>query len=1126
MTEPSNARRELMRRLLAGDSTGEQPIRRRPAGTQPLPLSFGQQRLWILDQLDADAAAYNASVVFQVAGDLDADLLDRAVRTVVARHEILRTVFHRQDGQPVQVVRPDMPVPIRHDDLRAVAEPGRSEAARKLAADEAAVPFDLERGPLLRLRLIRLDAADWRLCLTMHHIVCDGWSLDVLVDELSAAFSALAAGDTPRLPELPVQYADYAIWQREQLRGPGLDRLLAHWRGRLAGAPTVLQLPTDRPRPAVQSFRGATVPLVLPPDVVRQIQAVCKQRQVTPFMLLLAGFKALLARYSGSADVVVGTPVGHRRHTALEPLVGFFVNTLVLRTAVAGGSSFADLLDGVRATALDAFEHQDLPFERLVEELSPERDLSVNPLIQVLFVLQNAPAGARRLGAASLTATDPDTTTAKFDLTLSLESLGDEIVGRIEYSTDLFDRSSAQRIADSYVTLVAAAVAEPDRPVDRLPLLTADQEHRLLRGHNDTAAEFPADTCLAQLVEAQVARTPELTAVSCGAGSLTYRQLNARANQLARLLLRHGAGPDRLVGIFLDKSLHAAVAILATLKAGAGYVPLDPTYPAERVGHMLTDSAATVVVTRSALLPALAEIATEVRTLDMDTLDDALDALPDGDLPPAARPDDLAYVIYTSGSTGRPKGVMMQHRALVNLLAWYGRVLRPRARILQFSSLSFDASFADLFFTWYSGGQVVMVGDRDDLSPAGVLRALAEEGIERAVLPAAMFHPLAEEYARRRPALPRLRELVSNAEQLELTPMVREMFAALPGCVLHNHYGPSETHVATGHTMLPGEAWPSHVPIGRPISNSTLYIVDRHLRPVPQGVVGEVYLGGTAVGRGYLHRPDLTAQRYLPDPYATQPGGRWYRTGDLARYLPDGVVEFLGRADQQAKIRGFRVELGEVEAALVEAPGVRQAVAAVHEFAPGDRRLVAYLTGVSEDGPSVGEVRRSVRQILPEYMVPSSYVVLPEFPLTPSGKVDRQSLPAPERSRPDLGSVPVAPRTATERLLAGCWAEVLDLDAPQIGVHDGFFDLGGHSLLATRLISMINDAYGTELGLKRVFQHPTPAGFAALLADQLGEDVADLVSATVLEVASMSAEGVERGLTAATGGEVEGEKLP
>ena len=1037
------------------------PIVALPRAAVGDPLSFAQKRLWFLHRLDPESPAYNVPGALRLRGRLDPAALAAALAEIVRRHEALRTVFHEAPGEPVQGV---LPPPTRAElsliDLAGVPESARRAEAERLLDAEGQRPFDLERGPLLRTRLIRLGAEEHLLAVMMHHIISDAWSLGVTVRELSALYGAALAGEPSPLPELAVQYADFARWQRSWLSGDLLADELEHWRRTLDGAPEALELPTDRPRPAPLAPAGH-LPVALPSELAAELTALGRRRGWTLFMTLLAAFDALLARWSGQRDLVVGAPIANRHRQEVEGLIGFFTNTLALRLDLAGDPAFAEAANRARAATLTAQAHQELPFERLVEELAPERDLSRTPLFQVMLVVQHDPAAGLALPGLATELIDVELGTAKFDLTLFLIEAGGGIGGHLEFNRGLFDPATAERLAGHFLTLLAGAVADPAARLSQLPLLTSPERRELI-AWTAPLDPHPEARCIHELVAEQAAPHPDAAAVVYAGESLAYGVLMRRSAGLAGRLRAAGVGPDVPVGLYLERSLDMMVAVLAVLRAGGAYVPLDPTYPAGRLRLMLEDVGAPVVVTHAPLAGAVpAGDALVVRA------DEPLDPLEDetAEIASGVLPGHLAYVTYTSGSTGRPKGVAMTHAALAAMLAWQLRTSSTGGgRTLQYTSLSFDVSFQEIFATWCAGGTLVLVSEETRRDPPALVRLLAEERVERLFQPFVALQQLAVAAISPDGPLPdslRLREVMSAGEQLHVTPQLAAMFGRLPGSRLYNHYGPSETHAVTWLALAGDPAgWPESPSIGRPVDHARIFLLDPDLQPAPAGVPGELWAGGAGLARGYM-RSDLTAERFLPDPIdcaaGWAPGDRLYRTGDLARRLPSGELEFLGRRDQQVKVRGHRVEIAEIELALARQPAVLQAAVVVRGDSAGAKRLAAFI--VFRDNfrddvpvPSSGELRAALAETLPDPLVPTAWARLDRLPTTPSGKLDRRALarlhPA-ELLSGDEGFV--APRNPVEELLAGIWREVLGVD--KVGIHDEFFQLGGHSLLATQVAS-------------------------------------------------------------------------
>lgn len=923
----------LLAARLAGKARGSltsEAIPRRGGGG-PVPLSFAQQRLWFLDQLVPGSPFYNVATAVRLSFAVDGRALERSLNECVRRHESLRTTFGRLDGQPVQQIAPSLKIPITIRDLRGLPASQREKEARRIATEEALQPFDLAQGPLIRAGLLKLGERDQVLLLTLHHIISDGWSMTVLAREFSTLYRAFASGKSSPLPELAIQYADYAVWQRNWLQGDRLARQLAYWKQQLADLPS-LRLPTDRPRPATGTFRGAYEKMVLPGALTRSLRALSQQNGCTLFMTMLAVFDALLFRYTGQSGIVVGCPVANRNQPELQDLVGFFVNTLVLRVEVSGDLPFSELLRHVRETALAAFAHQELPFEQIVEELAPERDLNRNPLYQVAFQVFNPPGSTR--AEPMLPMLDVNRGTSIFDLAFTLTETAEGMLGGIEYSTDLFLPETIRRMIGHYETLLNAVVARPETAISQHPLLSESEQIQVLENWNATSCDHGTDgDYIHELVSKQAARAPDALAVAAGDRHLTYGELETRANALAHRLQSLGAGPEVLVAVCLERSIEMIVALLGVLKTGAAYLPLDPQYPRERLAFMLEDSRARVVVTEEALRQTIADMKAGVLCLNGAEASRKIAF----SVAPKVRvePENLAYVIYTSGSTGTPKGVQITHRGLANLVGWHRRVYRLECydRATQIASPVFDASVWEIWPYLACGASLHIPDDTTRTTPAKLVEWLEKRQITICFLPTPLAEAVLAEPVQ---CLKKLRALLTGGDKLTRMPGRKLPFEFL------NHYGPTEVTVVSTWTSLPlqGEASP---PIGRPIDNLQVYIVDRDLNPVPIGVAGELLIGGSGLARGYLYRSPLTAERFIPDPFGKVPGARLYRTGDLVRYLPDGQIEFLGRVDQQVKMRGFRIELGEIEATLQAHPAVGTVAVVAREDAPSERRLVAYV---------------------------------------------------------------------------------------------------------------------------------------------------------------------------------------
>jgi amino acid adenylation domain-containing protein len=1083
---------------------GRQTISRR-AGGEPAALSFAQQRLWFLHQLEPGNPVYNQPKAIRLSGPLHAPLLQQALDQIVARHEVLRTKFVAIDGNPVQVISDIRSLELPVIELRTWPETTREAEAHRLLVETTRRPFDLSRDLMLRALLLRLDDEEHILLLVTHHIASDGWSSGILWRELTALYRAFVSGQPPRLAELPIQYVDYATWQRNWLQGEVLETQLSYWRKQLENFST-LQLPTDRPRPPRQTYRGMVQSVRLSKDLAEALQALSRRQNATLFMTLLAAFQTLLQRYTAQEDILVGTPIAGRSRPEIEGLIGFFVNTLVLRTDLSGNPTFLELLGRVREVALGAYAHQDLPLEKLVEKLHPQRNLSHSPLFQVAFAHQNVPRQDLELPGITVRPTEVAGGTAKFDLTLFTREESDGLRASVEYSTDLFDDTTISRLLGHFETLLRGIVADPQRRLSDLPLLNEVERHRLLVEWNDSQRDFPSDTCIHKLFEAQVKRTPDAVAVVFEGRQLTYGALNCRANQLAHYLVKLGVGPDVLVGLRGERSLEMVVGILGVLKAGGAYAPLDPAYPLDRLAFMLDDSQAPVLLTQSRLSDSLPAPAARTVFLDGDWEIIARETTQNPATDVTA--EHLAYVIYTSGSTGRPKGVMIPHRSICNHMFWMQSAfpLSEADRVMQKTPLSFDASVWEFFAPLLFGARLVMARPGEHRDGAYLVKLIAEQQVTVLQAVPSLLQVLLDNDIE---SCTSLRHVFCGGEALAVD--LQERFLARSTAKLHNLYGPTEATIdATYWACQPDTHSPS-VAIGRPIANTQVYVLDPRLKPVPVGIPGELHIGGAGLARGYLHRPELTAEKFIANPFSGDPKARLYKTGDLARYRQDGALEYLGRLDHQVKIHGFRIELGEIETVLDQHPAVRQAVVLVREDLPGDKRLVAYLVLNQERSFNHSQLRAYLKQKLPEYMVPSVSVLLETMPLTPNGKLDRSALPAPDQGRPDLAQTLVSPRTPAEETLATIWAKSLTLE--QVGIHDNFFDLGGHSLLATQVIGQVQKIFQVDVPLRALFEAPTIASLLVVILQKQseqgdGQSLADFLS----EVESLPSEEVERSL--------------
>ncbi|MBB4635035.1 non-ribosomal peptide synthetase [Longimicrobium terrae] len=1057
---------DLLLRLAGRLGGGGADVIRPRAAAGPAPLSFGQERMWLLHQLDPASAAYNITGAYRLAS-VNAPVLERALGEVVRRHEALRTTFHEVDGTVLQHAAPFAGFILPVEDLSGHMPAAREAEMIRRAGQEAVRPYDLSAGPLFRPRLLRLGDGDV-LLLNLHHAVADGWSIGVLLREVSTLYAAFLEGAASPLAPPQVQYADYAAWQRERLRGDTLERHLAYWRERLAGAPALLDLPADRPRPAVQSFRGDRVALDLPADLRDRVNSLAREEDASLFMVLLAAFQMLVARYGAGDDIVVGSPMSGRGRREVEEVIGFFVNTVVLRTRLDGDPSFREVVRRVRETTLGAFEHQEVPFERLVAELQPERSLAHSPLFHVMFTTEAVPdaeGSAHRLDADSL---EVQTDTAQFDLTLGISESRRGLHAWLTYSTDLFERQTADRMLTHFARVLRQGVDDPDLHLSRLRLQAGAERALVVEEWNRTERPYPRGVCIHELFAARAAAQPDAVALAWDGETVTYAELDARANRLAHHLAGLGVGPERRVGVLLDRSIHLIVSVLAILKAGGCYVPIDPEYPAERLELMLADSGIRVLLARGTPVRALP--GSDLRTVPLDEADVILALYPASAPRSGVSPENLAYINYTSGSTGRPKGVMVGHREVIQLVVNSDHApLLPGDRVAHASNPSFDAMTFEVWGALLNGATLVGVSRDVLLSGARFRRLLEEQRVTTLYLTTALLNHLSRE----QPGIfGGLRELLHGGQQVDADSIRYLLGTGRPGRLLHV-YGPTEiTAWCTCQEVRDVPAGATTVPIGGPIGNARMYVLDGALEPLPVAVPGEAYVGGDGVVRGYLDRPALTAERFVPDPFASQPGARMYRTGDRMRWRAEGTLEFVGRLDDQVKIRGFRIEPGEVESVLAAHPDVREARVIVREDQPGEKRLVAYVVGDAD----ADTLRADLRRGLPEYMVPAAFVAVASLPLTPSGKLDVRALPAPEMVQEDRYA---APRTPVEEVLAGIWSALLGVE--RVGIRDNFFEMGGHSLLATRVISRVRAVLGADLPLRALFEKPTIAGLAGVV---------------------------------------------
>ncbi|MBW8770258.1 MAG: amino acid adenylation domain-containing protein, partial [Gemmatimonadetes bacterium] len=1085
----------------------------------PVPMSYAQELLWLLDRASPGMHGYNVPRTARLRGGLDVAALQAALDGIVARHEVLRSTFDLVDDEPRQIVHPAAPVALAITDLSDRPHAAREAEALALVRELSRRPFDLTRDPQLRASLIRLGEEDHVLLLESHHVSSDAWSRNILMRELSALYDAHHRGEPSTLAALALQYGDFARWQRDALRGAEFERHIAFWRDQLRDAPALLELPTDRPRPTTPSFEGATRSRMLPAELLEQLRALSKTQGSTLFVTLLAAFDVLLARTSGQEDIVVGSPTAGRAQEGIEGLIGYFANTLVLRTRLDGDPSFAGVVARVRETTLSAFEHQDVPYEKLALELQRDRALGRGGLFQVMFTLQDAELRTLALPGLHFEPFGPARGATKFDLSLFMHERAEGLRAAFEYRTDLFDAATIDRLLGRFETLLEGIVANPDAPISTLPVLPLDERLRLQEWSYGATQPVDAET-LHEMIAQQVARTPDATAVEIEQGDgtierMTFRELDTRAATLARFLNGRGVGPNMGVGICVDRSTELVVAMLGVLKAGSYYLPLDPDYPADRLAFMLQDSKVPVLLTTTALVDALPQSSeagsASVVLLDRDWELVEADARLVTELSTEQTTGDgLAYVIYTSGSTGRPKGVMIPHRAVVNYLAWMRDAypLDTRDGVLQKAPASFDACIWEFFLPLVSGARLVLARPGGHQDPAYLLAAIARHDVTLLQLVPSQLNMMLETPGADAPnGLPRLRRLFLGGEALP-SELLTRLGAVCPTLQVTNLYGPTEATVYATHWSIGAAEWTGGaVPIGTPITNASVHVVAMQsggaMEVVPIGVAGELCIGGVGLAHGYLARPELTDEKFVPDPFVagrtSKPRSgrgsdarraRLYRTGDRARWRADGTLEYLGRIDNQVKLRGFRVELGEVESALAQQPGVQSAVALVREDTPGDQRLVAYCIGTESSGHTPAALRSALKATLPEFMVPTAFVWLAEWPMNANGKLDRKALPAPASADAPV-AVRVAPRTPTEEVVAALWGDVLQRE---LGAEDDFFELGGHSLLALRVLAKVGERLGVRVPLRVIFESSTVAAFAARV-DELraaaGTTVAD-----------------------------------
>ncbi len=1043
---------------------------------QNLDLSFTQRRLWFLYQIDRNVAAYQLRYNLQLTGVLHVDILERSLTEIVNRHEILRTNFVEIEDNPFQIINLPKPFPLKVIDLQRFVPADRETELYQLANQEAEIPFNLEKDALLRVTLLRLEPQKHILLITFHHIIADAWSIGLFLRELASLYKSYIDAKPVTLPDLPIQYADFAQWQNQQLTKDNLVEQVAYWEQQLAGISPVLELPTDRPRPPIQTFNGRAEFFEISADLTDRLKSLSQKTGVTMFMTIITAFFILLARYTGEEDIVVGIPIANRMRVEFESLMGCFVNSLVLRSQLHGNPTFLELLQQVRQTALNAYAHQDLPFEQLVEALQPERSLSHSPVFQVMFAWENVQMEALDLPNLQIETFKTDHFTARIDLNVEMMETERGLQGIFEYNTDLFARSTIERMVGHFQNLLEMIASNPNQRVYELSVLTKLEFQQILFDWNHTYVNYPQDVCLHELVESQVERTPDAIALAFEDQQLSYQELNQKANQLAHYLLKQGVKPDQPVGICIERSLEMVIGLLGILKAGGAYVPIDPTYPNDRLAFMFADSQVSVLLTQQKLLVQLPEHTAQ--TVCLDSQWSLLADESDRNLPRLSKGDHLCYIIYTSGSTGKPKGAMNMHRGVVNRLLWMQETYQIGAndRVIQKTPFSFDVSVWEFFWTLSTGAKLVIAKPEGHKDTSYLKQLIIQERITTLHFVPSMLQVFLEA----EPDLSNcssLKRVICSGEALPID--LQRRFLERLDCELHNLYGPTEAAIDVSYWSCQLDSLLSTVPIGRPIANTQLYVLDHYLQPVPIGVAGELHIGGVQIGKGYLNQSELTAEKFIPDPFSDAPDARLYKTGDSVRYLADGVIEYLGRIDFQVKLRGFRIELGEIESVLLQQPYIREAVVLLYEDSLDDKHLVAYVVPDQVD-IDISELRRVLKHQLPEYMVPALFIELEALPLSPNGKVDRRSLPAPISFQIQSKNVSEDPHTPIEDLLVSIWSNVLGLKS--IGIHDNFFDIGGHSLKVMQVMARVRDSFSIDLPLQTLFREPTIAGLSREIA--------------------------------------------
>jgi len=1045
-----------------------------------VPLSFAQQRLWFMQLMEPDNPFYNIPGAFAIRGSLNIKALEESINALIRRHEVLRTTFIQHEGRTIQKIHAAYPTAIPLIDLQAMITEQHQQQIHLLLQQEAKHNFSLAQGPLIRSCIIRIRPDQHILLLNMHHIISDGWSLDIILREISSLYIAISNQVPAELSNLPVQYADYTRWQHSWLRGETLENLLAYWRQQLADVPAFLDLPTDNPRPAMQSFRGRTHRFSINVQQLQQLQKLCQQESITLFMLLVAVVKILLWRYSQQSDIVLGTTIANRTPAEVEQLIGFFVNTLVLRTDMSGNPSVQDLLKRVRETTLQAYAHQDIPFEKLVEDLQPQRSLSYTPLFQVALVFQNDPPETLTLSDATIQLYEnEENETAKFDLTFFFRNMGDRLQASIEYSTDLYAQETIKQMSQYLHMLLKSIIADRQQHVSDLNILDENDILQQVSAFNATQHSHPSCR-IHDLIEAQARKVPQKNALIFQDQHLSYQELNEKANRLASYLQSLGVGPETRVGLCVERCPEMIIGIVGILKAGGAYVPLDPSYPGDRISFILSDARIRVLLTQEQVYKELPPTTCEVHLLDAEW--PTIATYTQEPEQQYLTPENLSYIIYTSGSTGIPKGVLVTHRNLVH--STWARLLyfkQPIIGFLLLSSFAFDSSVSGIFWTLCSGGTLVIPTRVETQDPGSIIDLVQEHNISH-LESVPSFYPLILAHSRA-PQLTRLQAMIVAGEPCYKF-LVDEHFRLLPHVPFFNEYGPTEGTVWCSVYDAKLEEKRERIPIGSHIANTQLYVLDDMMKLAPYGVPGELYLGGEGLARGYHERPDLTAERFVPNPFSTQPGERLYKTGDIVRRLADGNLEYIKRADQQVKLRGFRIELGEIEIRLNQHPSVRECTVIVREDTPRDKRLVAYILPAQQP-PLLDELRTWLKETLPDFMIPSHFVLLEVLPLTSHGKVDRAALPKPDQKRQPQSGQSFHPGNEFEQAIAAIWQKVLQIE--EVGLYENFFDLGGHSLLMVDVYMLLQREYNQAVHLVDLFKYPTIHSLAQFLSKSSGQ---------------------------------------